>query len=238
MVPRVAVDSDAAQELLATIVGDGGNSRKSGTRLSGLRGVGRGSVGLIGSGGRGRGSLRGSSKLAQSFELEIVVEALAVNETLKGIHRDAIGFDLVLGGLRFDAGEELLAEGTETDRGAIVGLVVTRRLDELVEGGNGDGLPVGSVVAGGDGEDLGFAGLRGDFGEDGVGAEGRVLKRRTDATEEIGLCVERDLVIFELSEEKLAFVWSDLGLGVRGLARVHEERNDGVLLREGGRVGR
>lgn len=146
---------------------------------------------------------------------------------------------MVLRGLGFDAGEEFFAKGAKTDGGAIIRLVAAGWVDKLLEGGSIDTLPVGGIIAGGDGEDLGLAGLGGDFGKNTVGADSRVLERGTDATQESGFVGEGDFSTLEATEENLAVVRGDGGAGVESLGvglGVGEIRDNGVLLGQGGRI--
>lgn len=62
--------------------------------------------------------------------------------------------ELVGSGLRADAIEEGVAEFRKAGGSAIVGLAFRGLREEAFEVGGVDGFPVGSVMAGGDGDNL------------------------------------------------------------------------------------
>ncbi len=244
MVPRITVNNDAAEELFAALRRDG-----RGYEWSGFGGGSRGRFGLstvcngilsrsLSGGVVSRRGLRISGEFAQGLELLVVFKAFAVNNAFKGVHGNTIRVNLVFGSLRLDTSKKLFAKSFKPDRGAIVGLVTTRRIDELLEGSRSNVLPVGSVIAGSNGENLSFARASGDFGEDTSWADGRILEWRTNTAEKISFLVEGDFVIFEAGEEKLALVGGDGGVTGGVGIRIHEIRNDGVLLRKGSWIGR
>lgn len=234
LAPGVAGDDSATEELVAAFGGNGGEGSDGRLLRSFLRvlsgwflredagffgddggelevfggfgglEIGRFDFGRLGGVGS-VGVFDGISVGASVGEALIFSKAFAVKGALEGVHGFVIRSKLVGSSLGADAVNELLAELGEADGGAIVGLAFRGLVEEVGKVGLVDGLPVGGVVAGGDGEDLFLTRRAGNLKEELASIGG--IERKGELQE---LLFEIFALVFDSCVRKTVLIFSIL----------------------------
>lgn len=198
-----------------------------------------------------RGVLGKMGGLAQKFELLIIIEAGAVDDSFELIESMEVFIILCGGAGGLDVFEEFFAEFSKADRGAVVGLAFFVEAHESAEVFGADLLPVVLIIAASDGEDLNHAAVFGDEGENAVDIEVGVVEGGGNVAEESFELGVADFVFLEKVKEGLFLlrgdfdeIGSDEDLGIVAAGEISDNlgltllsENDGVVGEAGGGDG-
>lgn len=189
--------------------------------------------------------------LAQKFELLVIIEAGAVDDSFEFVESMEVFIILRGGAGGLDVFEKFLAEFGEADGGAVVGLAFFVEAHEGAEIFGADLLPVVLIIAASDGEDLNHAAVFGDERENAVDVEVGVVEGGGNVAEESFELGVADFVFLEEVEEGLFLLGSgfdeiggDEDLGIMAAGEISDDlsltllgENDGVVGEAGGGDG-